>query len=63
MGQWATSLFDDCDTDQRSASMSAEGIVLGQTTITLRTGASVDGRLLAQAAVDLDGSTVVEPGG
>jgi hypothetical protein len=39
-----------------------EGIVLTQTSITLRTGASIDGRLLAQTAVDLDSSTVVEPG-
>jgi hypothetical protein len=39
----------------------AEGIVLTQTSITLRTGASIDGRLLAQTAVDLDASTVVEP--
>lgn len=38
-----------------------EGIVLTQTSITLRTGASIDGRLLAQTAVDLDTSTVVEP--
>jgi hypothetical protein len=39
----------------------AEGIVLTQTSITLRTGASIDGRLLAQTAVDLDANTVVEP--
>jgi hypothetical protein len=38
-----------------------EGIVLSQTSIALRTGASVNGRLLAQTAVTLDGSTVVEP--
>ncbi|MBK7586140.1 MAG: DUF3494 domain-containing protein [Myxococcales bacterium] len=38
-----------------------EGIVLTQTAITLRTGASINGRLLAQTAVDLDSSTVVEP--
>jgi hypothetical protein len=38
-----------------------EGIILTQTSITLRTGASVDGRLFAQTAVDLDGNTVVEP--
>ncbi len=38
-----------------------EGVVLSQTSITLRTGASINGRLLAQTAVDLDGSTVVEP--
>jgi hypothetical protein len=39
-----------------------EGIVLTQTSITLRTGASIEGRLLAQTAVDLDAATVVEPG-
>lgn len=38
-----------------------EGIVLTQTSVTLRTGASVDGRILAQTAVDIDGSTVVQP--
>ena len=38
-----------------------EGVVLDQTAITLRTGASINGRLLAQTAVSLDGSTVVEP--
>jgi hypothetical protein len=39
-----------------------EGIVLGATSITLRTGASINGRLLAQTAVNIDGSTVVDPG-
>jgi hypothetical protein len=38
-----------------------EGIVLSQTAITLATGASINGRLLAQTAVDVDASTVVEP--
>jgi hypothetical protein len=38
-----------------------EGVVLTQTSATLRTGASINGRLLAQAAVNIDGSTVVEP--
>jgi hypothetical protein len=38
-----------------------EGILLAQTSITLRTGASVNGRLLAQTAVNIDGSTVVQP--
>ena len=38
-----------------------EGIVLTQTSITLRTGASINGRLLAQTAVNLDGSTVTQP--
>jgi len=38
-----------------------EGIVLTQTSATLRTGATINGRLLAQTAVTLDGSTLVEP--
>lgn len=38
-----------------------EGIILSQTSITLRTGASINGRLLAQTAVSIDASTVVEP--
>jgi len=38
-----------------------EGVILTQTSVTLRTGASINGRLLAQTAVDLDGSSVVEP--
>ena len=38
-----------------------EGVVLAQTSVTLRTGASINGRLLAQTAVNIDGSTVVEP--
>jgi len=38
-----------------------EGVVLTHTSITLRTGASIKGRLLAQTAVSIDGSTVVQP--
>jgi hypothetical protein len=38
-----------------------EGIVLCQTMINLRTGASIAGRLLAQTAVTLDTSTVTQP--
>jgi hypothetical protein len=38
-----------------------EGVVLTRTSITLATGASINGRLLAQTAVSIDGSTVVEP--
>lgn len=38
----------------------AEGVILSQTGITLRTGASINGRLLAQTAVTIDGSTVTE---
>ena len=38
-----------------------EGIVLTQTSVTLRTGASINGRLFAQTAVHIDGSTAVQP--
>jgi len=38
-----------------------EGVVLTQTSATLHTGASISGRLLAQTAVSLDASSVVEP--
>ncbi len=38
-----------------------EGVVLTQTSATLRTGATINGRLLAQTAVSIDGSTVVAP--
>lgn len=39
----------------------AEGIVLCKTAIQLQTGASINGRLLAQTAVNLAGATVVAP--
>lgn len=38
-----------------------EGIVLSQTSISLRTGATINGRLLAQTAVVLQSATVVAP--
>lgn len=38
-----------------------EGVVLTQTSVTLNTGASINGRLFAQTAVSLDGATVVAP--
>lgn len=38
-----------------------EGVILGMTSITLQTGASITGRLLAQTAVSIDVSSVVEP--
>ncbi len=38
-----------------------DGVILSQTAIALRTGATITGRLLAQTAVTIDGSTVVQP--
>jgi hypothetical protein len=38
-----------------------EGVVLTQTTVVMRTGASLRGRLLAQTAVALDANVVTEP--
>ncbi len=38
-----------------------EGNILCQTAITLRTGATINGRLLAQSAVNIDASTVRAP--
>jgi hypothetical protein len=38
-----------------------EGVVLSQTAIRMKTGSSVNGRLLAQTAVALDTTTVVQP--
>src|SRR5450759_4300490 len=38
-----------------------EGIILGQTLIALQTGASINGRLLAQTAVTLDANAVTIP--
>jgi hypothetical protein len=38
-----------------------EGIILGQTSINLQTGASINGRLLAQTAVTLQMSSVTQP--
>src|SRR4051812_5979387 len=38
-----------------------EGIVLCEPAVTLRTGASLNGRLLAQTAVNIDTSTIVAP--
>lgn len=39
----------------------AEGIVMAKTAINLGTGASINGRLLAQTSVDIAGSTVIAP--
>jgi len=38
-----------------------EGIILGKTSINLRTGASINGRLLSQTATTLQMSTVTQP--
>jgi hypothetical protein len=38
-----------------------EGVVLCATSVTLKTGASARGRLLAQTSVDMDHGVVVEP--
>ena len=38
-----------------------EGVILSATAITLRTGASIRGRLMAQTAVSIDSSTVTQP--
>jgi len=43
------------------ATSHAEGIVLSKTAIHLGTGASLNGRLLAQTAVTLASTTVTEP--
>jgi hypothetical protein len=40
---------------------SLQGNILTATAITMRTGASVNGRLLAQTAVSVDASTITEP--
>ena len=53
---WQVAGLVDLDTTAHG-----EGVVLTQTSVTLRTGASINGRLLAQTAVNMDGSTVVEP--
>lgn len=38
-----------------------EGVVLSQTAVNVKTGATVKGRLLAQTAVTLDASTITQP--
>jgi hypothetical protein len=53
---WQVAGFADVGTTAH-----VEGIVLTQSAITLHTGASIRGRLMAQTAVSLDGSSVVEP--
>jgi hypothetical protein len=53
---WQVAGFVDVGTTSH-----VEGIFLCQTAITLQTGASINGRLLAQTAVVLDQSTVTQP--
>lgn len=53
---WQVAGFVDLGTTSH-----AEGILLAKTAIHLKTGASINGRLFAQTAVDLAGSTVTEP--
>ena len=38
-----------------------EGVILSKTAITLKTGASINGRLLAQTAVNLDNNAITQP--
>jgi hypothetical protein len=38
-----------------------EGVILSKTSATLRTGASLNGRLMAQTSVDIDASTIIAP--
>jgi hypothetical protein len=38
-----------------------EGVILTMTSVAMLTGASINGRLLAQSAVTIEQSTVVEP--
>lgn len=38
-----------------------EGIILSMTGVTFQTGATINGRVLAQTAVVLDGNAVTEP--
>jgi hypothetical protein len=38
-----------------------EGTILAHTSITARTGATINGRLLSQTAVNLDNATLVQP--
>ena len=53
---WQVSGLADVDTTAH-----LEGVVMCQTSIALHTGASINGRLLAQTAVTLDGNAVTQP--
>jgi hypothetical protein len=53
---WQVAGLTDLDTTSH-----LEGVVLCQTSIALHSGATINGRLLAQTAVTLDHNTVVRP--
>ncbi len=53
---WQVSGLADVDTTAH-----VEGVVMSQTSIALHSGASINGRLLAQTAVTLDGNKVSQP--
>ena len=53
---WQVSGLVDVDTTAH-----VEGIVMSQTSIALHAGASINGRLLAQTAITLDGNAVTQP--
>jgi hypothetical protein len=53
---WQVAGFVDVGTTSH-----VEGIFLCQTSITMQTGSSINGRLLAQTAVVLDQATVTQP--
>jgi hypothetical protein len=62
--RWGTGLLIPTDVTLTGSATDVwqfEGTILGQTAIALQTGASINGRLLAQSAVSIEGSTVVEP--
>ena len=53
---WQVSGLADVDTTAH-----VEGIIMSQTSIALHSGSSINGRLLAQTAVTLDGNTITQP--
>lgn len=53
---WATFAAADLGTTSKF-----KGIILSQTSITMKTGATIDGRLMAGTAVNLDQNTVTQP--
>jgi hypothetical protein len=53
---WATFAAADLNTTSHF-----EGVIISQTSIVLRTGASINGRLMAGTAVNLDANAVTQP--